>query len=1193
MDYSLKDAFKSLKDVSDNIEVKHQKVLKEDLEEEVVKEGYVGQTVREFLEDCIEADVIEKIQIADNDAADFTVAFEGSYDDIPENLLEGSFDDFDIGGGKLVINAEENGGGSQYYSTVSEFLDDYNGDEIEIQANGETLFDGDKYDIPEELQEYGFVSFDAPEFICVNARELDDYNPVKKESIEEEILDEEGDRINLKRYGFVRAPEEDFSDDGNRFTCYYYDPKHEGDKRFRTSKLVSNGDAYISVHYRAPSGRTKYFDDLNGVSISNAVAGIPDLVKELDEFKEKELDAFSVVKTLNDNEIKQIADEIKVLMDRAGLNKYAATERAYHNLGIEYDTVPYDERRKVDNYVRNNSPYDKVQLEGKVKEVIKSVIHDMSSHSRYGFDRKWIDAPAKSIDDAIRTNMGGLSEYPDAVKEKVAKYIKDKLEDLFNFKDESLEEDISEDTIDAIAHEIVDELEEQGLIEQLNESWVNLADSEKVEEEKEKQEKEKDEEPTMQIVDPSATIVDELQDNYLGYAALLCVDCKTAILKKPEELEKTETVNPETGEKEVIYNVGFECPHCGSKNGYDLQGQIAALNVGEEQPVEEPQPEEPEEEIPEEEQPTPAPKLEVEDDDETEEETFVGEGLTDFDEVSFDKHINRYLKEVYDNVVSYKSVDGSIDGNTIIIEGLVKFNTGKENKTTFRLTLNGTSTVSGLNESFAKENGSYAVEGKVENNTFITENINYKYKIEDDLVEGCTKETITEESNYDKVMKIFGDVEEQPAEESLEEAKGNKYKEQFDRLVEVGEMNVTHSDDSEGEVDIGEGPVDNKIKINFKTGEVTSYGHSDEDLSGFEENGYEIDSEGNFTKTYKNLKSLLKAEAEFVLGDDDDGTINYIIRGVDESLDEELSQEQIDAVIKDAKDDFEKLDNPGNVSYEYELGFTAAAFNIPFKHWEAFLPDINEDDQRYIDFKQGYLDNNGKIDESLDESANDDLTKYIKDSYDACCQKKLENEYPSVDDVWHDLEYVYDEQKETGTYSIALKTLFGLDTTPEGSQKLYKTIESRLHELKVPFYTYGKNDELVLVEELEESCSDKELVDKLVAFGTCADEKEAKERVAKMSKEDKEKMCKSLSTQAKDHLLNDSLKEEKQDHEFEVGWYEGLSEEEAKRGDPVFKKFNSEKDAQDYYELIKDDEGKFGFFINEWDEKGELVKDIL
>ena len=50
-------------------------------------------------------------------------------------------------------------------------------------------------------------------------------------------------RINLIKYGFTRFPEEDFSDDGNRFTCYRFSNSDN-----HVSKLVSDGQAYLSCH---------------------------------------------------------------------------------------------------------------------------------------------------------------------------------------------------------------------------------------------------------------------------------------------------------------------------------------------------------------------------------------------------------------------------------------------------------------------------------------------------------------------------------------------------------------------------------------------------------------------------------------------------------------------------------------------------------------------------------------------------------------------------------------------------------------------------------------------------------------------------------------------------------------------------------------------------------------------------------
>ena len=52
-------------------------------------------------------------------------------------------------------------------------------------------------------------------------------------------------RINLSKYGFVRSPEDDFTDDGNNFTCYRVG-------KVRVSKSISNWDgglyAYIAGH---------------------------------------------------------------------------------------------------------------------------------------------------------------------------------------------------------------------------------------------------------------------------------------------------------------------------------------------------------------------------------------------------------------------------------------------------------------------------------------------------------------------------------------------------------------------------------------------------------------------------------------------------------------------------------------------------------------------------------------------------------------------------------------------------------------------------------------------------------------------------------------------------------------------------------------------------------------------------------
>ena len=55
-------------------------------------------------------------------------------------------------------------------------------------------------------------------------------------------------RVNLTKYGFIRWPEEDFSDDGNNFQCY------RAGKAVRVSKLVSDGQVYLSIDSSCGNG---------------------------------------------------------------------------------------------------------------------------------------------------------------------------------------------------------------------------------------------------------------------------------------------------------------------------------------------------------------------------------------------------------------------------------------------------------------------------------------------------------------------------------------------------------------------------------------------------------------------------------------------------------------------------------------------------------------------------------------------------------------------------------------------------------------------------------------------------------------------------------------------------------------------------------------------------------------------------
>lgn len=158
----------------------------------VLKEGYVGQTVEDFLEYCAGPDAIDSIVIADNSADDYTEVFTGSYDELRDksDLYNADFADFDCGSQPVTINVSKKDiSGGSWYETIGDFIEDFNGDEIVVYSvdDEEEIFSGYKEDLPEEFEEYYFTSFDAPSFICINISEIANYDD---DDYEDDDLDE-------------------------------------------------------------------------------------------------------------------------------------------------------------------------------------------------------------------------------------------------------------------------------------------------------------------------------------------------------------------------------------------------------------------------------------------------------------------------------------------------------------------------------------------------------------------------------------------------------------------------------------------------------------------------------------------------------------------------------------------------------------------------------------------------------------------------------------------------------------------------------------------------------------------------------------------------------------------------------------------------------------------------------------------
>ena len=272
------------------------------------------------------------------------------------------------------------------------------------------------------------------------------------------------------------------------------------------------------------------------------------------------------------------------------------------------------------------------------------------------------------------------------------------------------------------------------------------------------------------VIDPEAETEDELQDTYIGKVILHCPVCNSMIYKDLEDIVKDDV--------EELVNIGEECPYCYTSEGFKVIGIVSPFeetseeeNEPEEQvdeelteefekvevatenqkvtldadddgkltieaePVEE---DDEDEEDEEEEVLAPVPD-EVADDIEAtannseDEDEEVEYDVEDFDSDSFDELGESYLKSVYENVRSYKTTDASSKGNTLVVEGLIKFNSGKTKPTKFvfeanTATKNNKLRFIGENKQITRGRKAFTITGKLnENKSFITERFNYNY----------------------------------------------------------------------------------------------------------------------------------------------------------------------------------------------------------------------------------------------------------------------------------------------------------------------------------------------------------------------------------------------------------------------------------------------------------------------------------
>lgn len=119
-------------------------------------------------------------------------------------------------------------------------------------------------------------------------------------------------------------------------------------------------------------------------------------------------------------------------------------------------------------------------------------------------------------------------------------------------------------------------------------------------------------------------------------------------------------------------------------------------------------------------------------DQEQKDDDMVDIEFDELDDEEFNDLGESYLTRVYENVTGFKVLSGKIAGNTLKLEGMINFKSGKKAKTNFvfeayTVTKSGKVKFLGENKQFAKGKKTFTLTGHVEGKKLCCESLNYNY----------------------------------------------------------------------------------------------------------------------------------------------------------------------------------------------------------------------------------------------------------------------------------------------------------------------------------------------------------------------------------------------------------------------------------------------------------------------------------
>lgn len=125
--------------------------------------------------------------------------------------------------------------------------------------------------------------------------------------------------------------------------------------------------------------------------------------------------------------------------------------------------------------------------------------------------------------------------------------------------------------------------------------------------------------------------------------------------------------------------------------------------------------------------------------DKNKEEEVKFDEIEDFQEQLFNEHVTKYLNEVYSNVEGFETTNCTLDENKFIVEGNIKFKSGKTKKMSFDFKAANKGLLEGYSKNIPVESKFTLKYNINKDKALVTESLAYKYKINGTEVSGETK----------------------------------------------------------------------------------------------------------------------------------------------------------------------------------------------------------------------------------------------------------------------------------------------------------------------------------------------------------------------------------------------------------------------------------------------------------------------